>query len=168
MSKVLVPFDGSPNSLHGVRHAAEEFMKNQDFEIHLLNIQGPFSGDVALFTSRRDRMEFHQEKAEKELGLARQMLDSSGIPYTVHVEIGDKADCIASAARRLGCDRIVMGTARKSSFVRWVEDSVTNQVIERATVPVEVIAGEAASNLERIGIPAGVGAGLLVIGVAAM
>ncbi|MNE95921.1 hypothetical protein D3C80_1940710 [compost metagenome] len=71
------------------------------------------------------------------------------------------------AARRLHCDVIVMSTARKSSLVRWIEDSVTNQVIERTTVPVEVIAGEAASKLERVGIPAGVGAGLVALWMAA-
>ena len=67
--------------------------------------------------------------------------------------------------RSLHCDRIVMSTARKSSLVRLVQNSVTNQVIERTTVPVEVIAGDAAPGLERVGIPAGVGAGLLVLGM---
>ncbi|MDI1268405.1 MAG: universal stress protein [Polaromonas sp.] len=167
MSRVLLPFDGSPNSLHGVRHVAREFMKNRELEIHLLNIRRPFSSQVARFTSRQDRMAFHQEQARKALEPARQALDRSGIAYTVHIEVGERADCIADAARRLRCDRIVMSTARKSSLVRWVEDSVTNQVIERATVPVEVIAGDAASSLERVGIPAGVGAGLLVLGMAA-
>lgn len=167
MPRVLLPFDGSPNSLHGVRHVAREFMKNRELEIHLLNIQRPFSSQVVRFTSRQDRMAFHQEQARKALEPARQALDRSGIAYTVHIEVGERADCIADAARRLRCDRIVMSTARKSSLVRWVEDSVTNQVIERATVPVEVIAGDAASSLERVGIPAGVGAGLLVLGMAA-
>lgn len=167
MSRVLVPSDGSPNSLHGVRHVAQEFMKNRDLEIHVLNIQPPFSTYVARFTSRQARMEFHQEQAAKALESARQALDRAGIPYNVHTEVGDKADCIAAAARRLRCDRIVMSTARKSSLVRWVEDSVTNQVIERATVPVEIVVGDAASSLERVGIPAGVGTGLLALGMAA-
>lgn len=167
MSRVLVPADGSPNSAYGVRHVVSEFMKNPALEIHLLNVQQPFSKRVSHFTKRRDRMEFHQEEAEKALKPARQMLDGYGIAYTVHTEIGDKADCIVEAARRLRCDRIVMSTARKSSLVRLVENSVTNQVIARATVPVEVIAGDTASSLERVGIPAGVGAGLLVLVMAA-
>ena len=167
MSRVLVPFDASPSSACGVRHVINEFMKNPALEIHLLNVQQPFSKRVSRFTRQRDRMEFHQEEAEKALKPARQMLDRYGIAYTVHTEIGDKADCIADAARRLRCDRIVMSTARKSSLVRFVEHSVTNQVIARATVPVEVIAGEKASSLERVGIPAAVGTGLLVLVMAA-
>ena len=165
MLKVLIPLDGSSSSQYGVRHLMSEFKKNQEMEIHVLNVQAPFSRHVARYTSQRARTAFHVDEAEKALAPARQALDRSGIPYTVHVEIGNKADCIADAVSRLHCDRIVMSTARKSSLVRLVQNSVTNQVIERTTVPVEVIAGDTASGLERVGIPAGVGAGLLVLGM---
>lgn len=150
-----------------MRYVVSEFMKNPQLEIHVLNVQPPFSKDVSRFTSRQVRMEFHHEQAEKALAPVRQALESAGIAYTVHTEVGDAADCIADAARRLRCDRIVMSTARKSSLVRLVENSVTNQVLERTTVPVQVIAGSSASTLERVGIPAGVGAGLIVLMLAA-
>lgn len=166
MLKVLIPLDGSSSSQYGVRHVVSEFMKNQNMEIHVLNVQAPFSRHVARYTSQRARKAFHLEQAEKALAPARKVLDRSGIPYIVHTEVGNKADCIADAVSRLHCDRIVMSTARKSSLVRLVQNSVTNQVIERTTVPVEVIAGDTAPSLERIGIPAGVGAGLLVLGMA--
>lgn len=167
MSRVLIPFDGSASAQCGVLHVVSEFAKHPELEVHLINVQAPFSQHVSNFSSHSARKEFHQEEAEKALAPARQILAHSGIPFTVHTEVGDKADCIVTAARRLQCDVIVMSTARKSSLVRWVEDSVTNQVIARTTVPVEVIAGEAASKLERVGIPAGVGAGLVALWMAA-
>jgi nucleotide-binding universal stress UspA family protein len=167
MLRVLVPSDGSGNSQYGVRHVVSEFMKHKDLDIHILNVQRPFSRHVSRFADRRARTEFHQVQAERALKPALQALDGAGIPYTVHVEVGDKADCIAQAAQWLHCDRIVMGTARKSSLARFFEDSVTNKVIERTTVPVEVIAGDAVSPLKRVGIPAGVGAGALVLWIAA-
>lgn len=167
MLRVLVPSDGSANSLHGLRHVISEFTKNRDLAIHVLNVQPPFSQHVCDFSSKSDRMDLHREQSEQALVPVRQALDDAGVPYTVHLEVGDKADCIVETARRLGCDCIVMSTARKSSLVRMVENSITNQVIERATVPVEVIPGEPASRLERFGIPAGVGAGILVLWMAA-
>lgn len=167
MLKVLVPADGSSTSQYGIRHVIGEFMKNRELEIHVLNVQPPFSRLISDFTSDSDRLEFHQEQADRALAAVRQTLDGVGVPYTVHTEVGDKADCIVEAAQRLQCDCIVMSTARKNSLVRMVENSVTNQVIERTTVPVEVIAGEAASTLERVGIPAGVGAGIAVLWMAA-
>lgn len=167
MLKVLVPTDGSPKSQHGIRHVISEFEKNPGLEVHVLNVQPPFSKHVSDFTNKSDRADFHREQADLALAPVRQALDAAGVPYTVHYEVGDKADCIVAVARRLACDCILMSTARKSSLVRMVEHSITNQVIERSTVPVEVIAGEPASKLERFGIPAGVGAGILVLWMAA-
>ncbi len=167
MLRVLVPSDGSANAAHGLRHAIGEFSKNRDLEIHVLNVQPPFSQHVCDFSSKSDRMDLHREQSAQALAPVRQALDEAGVPYTVHMEVGDKADCIVETARRLGCDCIVMSTGRKSSLVRMVENSITNQVIERTSVPVEVIAGEPASKLERFGIPAGLGAGLLVLWMAA-
>ena len=163
MLRVLVPSDGSANSLRGIRYVVNEWMKTPNIDIHVLNVQPPFSKHVARFISAASRMAFHQEKTEAALAPARQALNRAGVSYTIHTDIGDRADCIADAARRLQCDRIVMGTARKSSLVRWVEDSVTNKVIERTSVPVEVIAGDDASSLERVGIPAGVAAGIFLL-----
>ncbi|AIJ46238.1 universal stress protein [Comamonas testosteroni] len=163
MLKVLVPSDGSSNSLYAIRHVIDEFNKGQGLEIHLLNVQPPFSKLITDYSSKSARMEFHQEQADAALIETRRMLDAAGIPYTVHSEVGNKVDCIVDAARRLHCDLIVMSTARKSSLVRLIENSVTNQVLEKASVPVEVIPGEAASKLERIGIPAGVGAGAGIV-----
>jgi DNA-directed RNA polymerase subunit E'/Rpb7 len=49
-----------------------------------------------------------------------------------------------------------------------VQDSVTNRVLELTPVPVEVIAGENISRLERYGIPVGVGTALAALLVAAL
>jgi nucleotide-binding universal stress UspA family protein len=88
------------------------------------------------------------------------MLEKFGIPYAVHIELGDRAETIADTARRLQCDEIVMATARKNSLTRLVENSVTDKVIELTPVPVELIAGDAMSRWERYGIPAAIAAAL--------
>jgi hypothetical protein len=61
-----------------------------------------------------------------------------------------------------------MSTARKNSLTRMLEDSTTNSVLELTSVPVELIAGDAVSRLERYGIPAGIGAilGLMLFAAA--
>ena len=157
MSKVLVPVDSSRNSQYAVRHVVNEFMKNPALEIHVLNVQAPFSRHISLFSSKRNREALHREQAAKALVPTRRLLESNGVPYLAHVEIGSKAQTIANTARRLQCDHILMSTARKNSLTRMVEDSVTNKVLELTTVPVQIIAGEAISRWERYGIPAGLG-----------
>ena len=160
MDKVLVPVDGSRNAQHAVRHVINEFRKNPAMEVHLLNVQTPLSKHVAQFVTRKNRDGYHRDEAAKAMKSVRRMLDNVGVQYTTHVELGRKAEVIAATAKRLGCDHIVMSTARKNSLTRMLEASVTNQVLELTSVPVEVIAGDAVSNAERYGLPAGIAAAL--------
>ena len=156
MKKVLVPVDGSHNAHHAVRHVVNEFCQNGPIEVHLLNVQTPFSRHVAQFISRKIRDSYRRDEAAKTLKPIRRMLDAAKVTYSVHVEMGRKAEVITETARRLGCDHIVMATARKNSLTRMLEASVTNRVVELTTVPVEVIAGDAVSKVERFGIPIGI------------
>jgi len=87
----------------------------------------------------------------------RHVLDAAHLPYTVHMVEGPRAQAITETALRLGCNHIVMGTARKNSLTRMLEASTTNRVLELTTVPVEVVAGDAVSGFERYGLLAGVG-----------
>ena len=167
MLKVLIPVDGSRNCQFAVKHVIKHFMNNTAMEIHLLNVQPPFSRYIARFVSRKVLHDHHRDEAEKALRPIRQMLDGFSIPYSVHTELGDRAQCIIGTARRLRCDQIVMATARKNSLTRMLEDSTTNKVLELTTVPVEVISGDAVSNWERYGIPAGIGAALALLFLAA-
>jgi len=157
MLKILVPVDGSVNSLHAVRYVVRAFQRQPAIEIHLLNVQAPFSQYICRYASAQTRHEFHRERAELALLPARQMLAACGAPCIVHMELGQKAQVIAELARKLRCNRIVMGTARKSALIRLIENSTTNKVIELTTVPVEIIAGDAASRAEIYAVPAGVG-----------
>ena len=157
MLKVLIPVDGSRNCQFAVKHVIKQFMKNTAMEVHLLNVQPPFSKYIAQFASNRSRKDYHRDQAEKALDPIRRMLDGFSIPYSAHAEVGDKAKLIADTARRLRCDKIVRGTARKNSLTRLVENSVTNEVVELTTVPVQIIAGDAISRWERYGIPVSLG-----------
>lgn len=163
MATLLLPCDGTPNALLAVQHAIDEFRHGDVQMLHLLNVQPPFSAHVAHHVNRELLADFHRERADEALAEARQRLDDAAVPYRVHSEVGDKVGCIADAARLLHCDRIVIGTARKSALLRAVEHSLTSQLLERCPVPVEVVSGAPASALERIGIPAGVGAGVALL-----
>jgi len=167
MQRILVPVDGSPNSQYAVRQVINEFMKDSALEVHLLNVQPAFSRHIANFVSRSNRQDYHRAQSEKALGPVKQLLENHGVPYAEHLEVGDKATLIAQAARRLRCDRIVMSTARKNSLTRMLEDSTTNRVLEATDVPVEIIAGDTVSPLERFGVPAGLGAAIVLLLMAA-
>jgi nucleotide-binding universal stress UspA family protein len=163
MDKILVPVRGSPNCEIAIQHVVRLFQNNAALEVHLLNVQPPFRNDVTRFVRKRDLDSYYQEEAEKALRPSREQLDRVGVPYAVHVEVGDSARCITETARRLKCDHILLATARKNTLTRLVEDSVTNRVLELTSVPVEVIAGTDVSRWERYGIPAAVGAAVALV-----
>jgi YjbE family integral membrane protein len=163
MMKVLIPVDDSPNALQAVRHAVNRVIGGQGLEIHLLHVRTPLSQHASRFISRQNRANWHRDEANKALQPACALLEKFGVPYAAHVELGDKADTIDRMAHRLRVDQIVMGTARKNSLTRFIEDSVTNKVLEMTKVPVEVVAGASVSKLERFGVPVGIGAALALL-----
>jgi nucleotide-binding universal stress UspA family protein len=153
MLRILVPVGGTGNDRFAVQDVIKRFMNNTATEVHLVNVQMPFSAYVAQFSSRGSRQDYHREQAEKALAPVKEMLDKFSVPYAVHMAVGDRARVITDTARRLNCDEIVMATARKNSLTRLVESSVTNRVLQLTSVPVEVIAGDLMSKWERYGIP---------------
>ncbi len=163
MKRVLLPIDGSANSINAVQHVIARCATDWSIELHLLHVCTPFSHHIARFVSRRDIAGYQRNEAARALKPAQQLLDARGIPYTAHVEFGDRAETINAVARRIHADQLVIGTARKNSLTRMIEDSVTNKVLEQTQVPVEIIAGETSARIERIGVPASIGAMLAAL-----
>lgn len=163
MQKILLPVDDSPHSLYAVRQAAREFFKNSNVEIHLLHVRRPLSANVTRFVSKGNLESFYRDEAEKALKPCRDVLDKYGIPYSRHIAKGDKAEVIVFTAKRLHCNLILLGAARKNSLIRTLEASTTNRVLELTTVPVQIVPGDAISSLERYGLPAGIGAAITAL-----
>ena len=163
MQRILIPVDGSKNSEFAVRHVIAGFLADSAKEVHLLNVQPPFSRHISQFVSRRNREDWHRDEAEKALAPARQLLAQHGVPHATSYKLGERGKTIVDEARRLRCDQIVMGTARRNSLTRMLQDSTTAKVLEHTSVPVEVITGDTLSRLERWGLPAGIGAALALV-----
>jgi nucleotide-binding universal stress UspA family protein len=164
---VLVPVDASPNALRAIRHAIAEYRRHHELRLHLLNVQPRLSRHAARFVSRADREGWLHDRADVAMSAAVALLTDAGVPHQKHWATGERADQICRAARRLDIHHIVMGTARKNSLTRMIEDSVTHRVLETSPVPVEIVVGDAVSRWERWGLPAGVLGlgGLLVLAV---
>jgi len=162
--KVLIPVDGSRNSLGAVRHAIDEYRRHHELELHLFNVQPRLSRHISRFVGRREREAYMHDRADAALASAVALVVQAQVPYQTHWASGDRAGEICRIAARLGVHHIVMGTARKNSITRMLEDSVTHRVLEATPVPLEVITGDAVSRWERWGVPVGVlGAGGLLL-----
>ena len=87
----LVPLDGSSSSQYGVNHVVSGFKKNPRLQIHVLNVQTPFSKHLSRHTSKRTRSEFQLEKSGKAFGATRRTPNRANVSHPVLNKVGVKA-----------------------------------------------------------------------------
>ncbi len=114
--------------------------------------------------SDRNKVYFaiHPEEALKG---AVDLLSKAGVEHSVHMDRGDAAEAIVACAQKTQSQKIIMGTTRKNALSRFFEGSVVTKVMALTDLPVEVVAKENASKLQRFGIPIGVGLAFLWLAV---
>jgi len=129
MRKILVPIDGSERALEAVRYVIALVRDGRPSEIHLIHVQPPLTGDVTAFVSHGAVQDFHMAEARNAMKSARELLDRVGIPYAVHIFIGQAAPVIAECARDLRCTLVVMGTHGFSKVTHWLLGSVSRETV---------------------------------------
>ena len=160
--KVLVPLDGSQAALAPLEHLARLARQGVRVELLLLNVQPRMHRHIAQFTRRADREALRAERSRAAMAEAIERLGVARVPFRAVTEVGRPAARIATVAQQEAVSEIVMGTGRHPRWMRWVNPSIAEQLIERTDIPVTVLARGHAAALERYAIPAGV-AGLAAL-----
>lgn len=142
MKRVLIPIDGSDCALRAVALVISKralYLSPEDLEIHLTNVQTPFSNDISRFASHEQISDFHRQQSEEALLGACQLLDAAGIKYHCHREVGHIAETITALADALACDQIVMGTHGRGAFKELVMGSIPLKVLALTQIPVLLV-----------------------------
>jgi nucleotide-binding universal stress UspA family protein len=134
---ILVPIDGSPNSLRALKFAAERFRDSRHIQLLLLNVQ-PGMPPSRLVRPAMIK-EHHQRMSEEALAPARALAKRSGILFDCYFRVGDAAEVIANFARRTRCAEIIMGTRGLGRIRGLMLGSVTIKVVHLASVPVTLV-----------------------------
>ena len=140
MKTILVPVDGSSNSMRAVDYAVAQ-SQHGPTTVHILNVEPPLDdyGMVRAYMSRQQHHDAMKARADKVLKRAIRRARPAGVECKTHAAIGDVPTTIAAMARRLQCESIVMGTRGMSSLGNLLLGSVATKVIHLAEVPVTLV-----------------------------
>ena len=163
--KVLMPVDASSAALAPIKHLVSLHRMNP-IEVLVLNVQPRFHRHVSQFSSRSARDDLRAERSREAMARAIEELSLAGIPFRAVSEVGLPSERIAAVAEREAIDEIMMGVGRHPAWLRWVNPSIAQGVMERTDIPVTVLARGKAGAFERYAVPAGV-AGLAALLIAA-
>jgi nucleotide-binding universal stress UspA family protein len=160
--KVLVPLDGSSAAFAAVPHLQALARAGIPVQAVLLHVQLRFHRHISQFTSKAARDALRAERSAKALSPAVAQLSQVKIPFVAMTECGAPAERIAAIAERERVDEIVMGAGRHPRWLRWVNPSIAQELMQRTDIPVTVLARGKVSRLERYAVPAGI-AGLAAL-----
>ena len=136
--KVLIPTDGSENSLRALRYVAKSAaVDGRPVAIVILNVQ--LKVPAGTLVTRTMVRQHYAAQSEAALAPARKLLARHKLSADVRVFVGDPAATIVGSARRLRCTEIVMGTRGLGTLRGLLLGSVTTRVIQLSRVPVTVV-----------------------------
>jgi nucleotide-binding universal stress UspA family protein len=139
MKKILVPFDGSDNSLRALRYVVTLAQEHASLKVELLHVLDPMTVKPDTVMNQEQINHLYEQEADKVLRFARQILDETSLLYEQHFRIGDPANEIAAQVREKECDGVVMGTRGMGQIACLMIGSVATRVVHLVRVPVTLI-----------------------------
>jgi nucleotide-binding universal stress UspA family protein len=138
MLRILIPVDGSENSLRAVRFLIKKAALYRDpLEIHLLNVQHPFPGTIRGVAQLA--REEHQRQGLESLAAARALLDDTGVKYVHHISVGEAPEIIARYVEDKNIEQVVMGTRGLGTITGMLLGSVATKVLHLVNIPVLLV-----------------------------
>ena len=135
--KLLVPIDGSANSLRALAFAIKRVKKDKQLRMCLLNVQPPLPR--SFFVTPTMIAEYHNSKSKEAFARTRRILAKNRVHAEILVRVGQTAETIVKSASRERCEEIVMGTRGLGTLKGMLLGSMTTRVIHLARMPVTVV-----------------------------
>ena len=135
--RILLPVDGSPESLRAARYALSHAGADQA-EYILANVYDPVPRTIGGQALERLGQEISTEE-DAVMAPYRALFREAGFVFRERLEEGHPASAIARIAAEEGCDLILMGTRARSDLSGLLLGSVSHQVVHEAPCPVLLV-----------------------------
>jgi len=137
---VLVPFDGSENSMRAVQYALNVAKKHSNISVTLLAVACPKF--EYLRSEVFDPVAFQEtckDAYRKDMEVARKLFNDAGLEVEEVILTGDPADTIVDFAHERKFDKIIMGSRGMGALKSLVLGSVAYKVLGKVNIPVTII-----------------------------
>ena len=145
LKNILVPTDGSGASRNAARYAVA-LAKATGAKITALHVAPTHKFEVYEdyvppdFMMPSDYAAKAKKVSQRHLDIVRKLAESAGVRFRGEYTLGDSpAEAIVRAARKYGCDGIVMGSHGRTGMQRLLLGSQTRKVLAASKVPVVVV-----------------------------
>jgi nucleotide-binding universal stress UspA family protein len=134
---VAAPVDGSKEALQAVERLAKCAPALGLMHVHLVHFQPGLTLAATLLPPHDDVLrEWSSLDADSALAVSAKVLETAGIPHTLHRRTGDPATGIALFALEQGTGLIAMGTRGKGAMHHLLLGSVALRTAQTSEVPV--------------------------------
>jgi nucleotide-binding universal stress UspA family protein len=142
MRNFLLAFDGADNAARALQYIVDLATDAPGlFRVQVLNVQQEpvIYGEYVTAGMVDELHDSFTKKSHSILAGAAAALQASGIEHATHTSLGNVAEQVSEAVKRLGCDMVVMGTRGMGSFAGAILGSVANRVVHEVSVPVLLV-----------------------------
>jgi len=144
--KILLPTDGSEQSLNAVRYAIGLVQGGLSASFVLVNVQEPTHlYEVVMAPDAEVLQRVSGAAAKDALEDAQDLLRQAEIDFESEVLSDDPANGILEAGERHNCDAIFLGARSRGLLSSALFGSVSQAVLHRSPVPVSVVKNSPAS-----------------------
>lgn len=139
LSKILVPVDGSDNSLRALDHAIL-LTKSTGAGVTAMHvIESPPTVYIESQKLLNDIMAKYRTESAKILDKCKQIAEKSGVKIETVIAEGDAASSITGYAQKEGFDLIIIGSRGLGKFKEMVLGSVSNKVLHHSKASVLIV-----------------------------
>jgi hypothetical protein len=117
-SQGLLVIANGPRRARATARLVAELQAREPGRVHVASVQTPPTGYAGRFLKSIDVRGVLEETGRRSMAPLCKELDTLGITYKAHVEVGPWLAGIKRLARELGCSRVVAGSAFDALLLR--------------------------------------------------
>ncbi|WP_018122033.1 universal stress protein [Wohlfahrtiimonas chitiniclastica] len=135
--KILLAIDGSENSLRAAAEAAKLAKADADAVVEIVYVTVPpkTAREILLEPSKEEQEKVRNAKIQP----VEKILDDAAVQHKTSIITGEAAPAIVQHSKTAGADIIVIGSRGLNAVQKFVLGGVSNDVVQKATVPVLLV-----------------------------